>query len=306
MQVHAVRSSERWTAAAGGWHAAAMRVHVHASSCVLLAIVAAAGWSACRGEPEATPSGSTASRAPSSTEPHAPSAQAADASAAVPPVAIVQATTLPPSVDLRPQLTELGFVPRAQGARGTCSIFTTCAALEFALERATGEARRMSPEFLNWSASQAAGAPSDGNFFHNALNGFARFGICAESTLPYRASFDAAFAPPQEALDEARVLREATSKALAVHWIVPWQSARFGVDETQLREIQAVLARGYPVAAGSGHSRLLVGYRDDASLAGGGAFLTEDSALARFDEVSYAFVREQVADVFWIEALETK
>jgi hypothetical protein len=64
-----------------------------------------------------------------------------------------------------------------------------------------------------------------------------------------------------------------------------------------------VLAKGYPVAAGSGHSRLLVGYKDDASAAGGGAFLTEDSALNRFDQVTYEFVRTQVADVFWIEAV---
>ena len=63
-----------------------------------------------------------------------------------------------------------------------------------------------------------------------------------------------------------------------------------------------MLAAGYPVAAGSGHSRLLVGYRDDATLPGGGEFITEDSALARFDKVTYEFVRTQVADVFWVEA----
>ena len=209
---------------------------------------------------------------------------------------------LPSAVDLRDELTRLGLPPRAQGARGTCSIFTTCEAFEFALAKKRGVAQRLSPEFLNWSASQAAGAPSDGNFFHNALAGFERFGICGEDALPYGASYDAALTPSAEALARAAALLVESRDALSLRWIVPWQAARFGVDEAQFAEIKSVLARGFPVAAGSGHSRLLVGYRDDANAAGGGVFLTEDSALARFDEVTYEFVRTQVADVFWIEA----
>ena len=209
---------------------------------------------------------------------------------------------LPAAVDLRAELTALGLPPRAQGARGTCSVFTTCEALEFALARHRGHAQRLSVEFLNWSASEVAGAPSDGAFFHDALAGFARFGLCSEEAFAYRASHDASLAPPAEALEQAARVRDESREALAVHWIVPWQADRFGVDEAQFGEIKAVLARGFPVAAGSGHSRLLVGYRDDPALPGGGAFLTEDSALARFDEVSYEFVRQDVADVFWVEA----
>ncbi|MCC7012325.1 MAG: hypothetical protein IT454_07185 [Planctomycetes bacterium] len=207
------------------------------------------------------------------------------------------------TVDLRPELTRLGLSPRPQGARGTCSIFTTCSALEFALARCRGTALRLSPEFLNWSASQAAGHASDGNFFHNALAGFERFGLCAEDALPYRGEFDATLAPPPDVLLQAAVVREVARDALAVHWIVPWQPNRFGVDDAQLAEIKSVLARGYPVAAGSGHSRLLVGYSDDSGQPGGGLFFTQDSALARFDSVTYQFVRDEVADVFWVEAL---
>jgi len=212
------------------------------------------------------------------------------------------APALPAAVDLRAELEALGLGPRSQGARGTCSIFTTCAAIELALARLRGRGQRLSPEFLNWTASQAAGAPSDGNFFHNALAGFERLGICSEAALPYREAYDAALAPPPGALAEAANVREESLGKLAVHWIVPWVPDRFGVDQTQLTGIRSALARGFPVAAGSGHSRLLVGYREDPSLPGGGAFLTCDSALARFDEVSFEFVRTQVADVFWVEA----
>jgi hypothetical protein len=181
-------------------------------------------------------------------------------------------------------------------------VFTSCAALEFALAKSRGRAERMSVEFLNWAASQAAGRPSDGAFFHDALAGFERFGICSESALPYRASYDAALAPEPATLAAAAALRDETRDKLVVHWIVPWQAHHFGVNDEQFAAIKSTLARGYPVAAGSGHSRLLVGYRDDAARAGGGVFATQDSGLARFDEVTYEFVRNDVADVYWVEA----
>jgi hypothetical protein len=231
------------------------------------------------------------------------------ASAPPEPVALPDAPALPTpprlpaSVDLRDQLLAWKLPPRAQGPRGTCSVFTTCAAIEFALARERGEPRRLSVEFLNWAASQAGDAPSDGNFFHNAIAGFERFGLCADEALPYREAYDPKLTPPAQALEDASALRDASRGDLVVHWIVPWQPDRFGVSPEQLAEIRSVLSRGFPVAAGSGHSRLLVGYRDDVAREGGGVFLTEDSALARFDEVSYDFVRGQVADVFWIDAL---
>jgi hypothetical protein len=217
-------------------------------------------------------------------------------------VAQPSAVAPPTTVDLRHDFEAQGLVPRRQGARGTCSVFTTCSAIEWALAKHRGRAERLSVEFLNWSAGQFAGAPSDGNFFHNALGGFERFGVCAEDALPYRASYDAALAPAPAALADAAHLRDECRSALTVHWIVPWQANRFGVTDVELREIKSVIARGFPVAAGSGHSRLLVGYRDDAAQPGGGIFITEDSALGRFDEVTFAFVEKDVADVFWIEA----
>ncbi len=162
---------------------------------------------------------------------------------------------------------------------------------------------RLSPEYLNWAGGQAAGSPSDGNFFHNALAGFERLGICTEALMPYQPTFDAARGPSAAAAEEAARVREESKGRVVVRWIVPWQTAKFGVGDEQFAEIKRVIASGYPVAAGSGHSRLLVGFRDDAKAAGGGKFVTEDSALARFDEVTYEFVRKQVADVFWVDGV---
>jgi hypothetical protein len=209
----------------------------------------------------------------------------------------------PDSIDLRPRLIALGLTPRPQGGRGTCSIFTATEAIEFALARQSGHAVRMSPEYLNWAGAKAAGHSSDGNFFHNAIAGFEQSGLCSEPLMPYAAQYDPARVPSAEAVADAARVQDQSRGVIVVHWIVPWVPDRFGVDGEQFAQIKETLARGYPVAAGSGHSRLLVGYRDDPTLPGGGVFLTEDSALNKFDEVTYEFVRGQVADVFWIEAI---
>lgn len=208
----------------------------------------------------------------------------------------------PHAVDLRPRLLELGFAPRAQGPRPTCSVFTTCSSLEFALARAERKPVRMSVEFLNWAANQCSHDGQDGDFFHQCLAGFELEGLCAESTLPYAAVWDPAANPSPAALEEARALRERTRAQIAIHWIVPWTPNRFGLSDEQFAAVKHTLADGWPVAAGAGHSRLLVGYRDDAQAQGGGMFLTCDSALAAFSEVPYAFVQHEVADVFWVES----
>lgn len=206
----------------------------------------------------------------------------------------------PPSVDLRGEFARFGLEPRGQGARPTCSIFAATAAFEFALAE-LGEPVRLSPEFVNWAASTVVGARGDGNFFHNALAGFERFGASSAELCAYHDAFDPAFEPSSQALADAAARRERTGAKLTVHWTVPWVPDRFGLDDAQFVEFKRVLAAGHPVAAGSAHSRLLVGYRDDPAAPGGGVFLVLDSALASYTEIDYAFARAQVADAFWIE-----
>ncbi|MFO0983163.1 MAG: DUF4932 domain-containing protein [Planctomycetota bacterium] len=203
-------------------------------------------------------------------------------------------------VDLRDDLAQHGIdATRAQGARGTCSVFTVCQALEFALNRARGTEQRLSVEFLNWAANQVTGDPRDGDFFHNVIAGFERFGACSEGAMPYRDRFAPDLEPTAAARAEAARARDLP---LAVPWIQPWQSGRAGIPAESFARIKATLSNGWPVGAGCAHSRLLVGYRDDAGQPGGGVFETLDSALGGSGEVSYAFVQEQVLDAFWIEA----
>jgi hypothetical protein len=84
-------------------------------------------------------------------------------------------------------------------------------------------------------------------------------------------------APPPDALVDGgkRLARDGGKARLC--WIRP-ADGQPGLSDTQFDEVLATLQRGWPIAAGWGYSRLLVGYR----AAGNGAFLTLDSALAVF------------------------
>jgi len=207
---------------------------------------------------------------------------------------------LPAEVDLRPQFDAYGLSPRAQGHRPTCSVFTVAAAFEFAFARLRGRGERLSVEYLNWAANAATGRRDDGDFFHCVLAGYERFGVCPDALLPYAKRFAVDMVPPPDALVAGGRLRAEAGDRLRVRWLRPIGNGP-GLDAAQFDDVKHTLARGWPVAAGSGHSRLLVGYRDDSARAGGGAFLTLDSALARFAEVDYEFVRTQINDAFAVE-----
>jgi hypothetical protein len=206
---------------------------------------------------------------------------------------------LPDSIDLRPQFAAFGLQPRGQGKRPTCSIFTTVSAFEFAFARATGHGERLSVEYANWAANAATGRSDDGDFFHCALAGYERFGIAAEPLQPYAAKFANEPPPPDALVDAGRRLARDGSK-VQVRWIRPIGGGA-GLSTEQFDDLLHTIAAGFPVAAGSAHSRLLIGYRKDPSAAGGGIFTTLDSALAKYAEVPFEFVQKQVNDAFTVE-----
>lgn len=199
--------------------------------------------------------------------------------------------------DLRPRFAAFGLPPRGQGPRPTCSIFTTVAAFEFALATLRGRGQRLSVEYANWAANAATGRSDDGDFFQCALTGYETFGMCRDELWPYAPTFPAGATPQPPALvDGGRLLGEAGAR-LGMHWLKP-PDGKQGLDDAQFLAVQQALVDGWPVAAGSGHSRLLVGYRNDPAAPGGGVFLTLDSALAAFAEVTAAYVKNELFDVF--------
>lgn len=201
------------------------------------------------------------------------------------------------SVDLRPELRRLGLPIRKQGTRGTCSVFTAAGAYEFALSRAAQRGVVLSVEFLNWAANEAVGRVDDGSFFADVVAGYEKHGACREAAWPYARDFDPGSTPGPAAVAEAAALR--TRRAHA-HWIQPW-TPQAGLRSEHLDAIRTTLQRGWPVCLGSAHSTLAVGYRDDASLPGGGVLLVRDSATGSDREVDFEFVQKRVGDVFWVE-----
>lgn len=207
---------------------------------------------------------------------------------------------LPAEVDLRKQFADYEIPPRGQGRRNTCSVFTTVGALEFALAKHNGKGQPLSAEYLNWACNQVIGnkTADRGQFFHHLIQAFEKHGICPDADMPYVRQFDPLLAPSAAAIEKAAAAQKI---GVQIHWIKHWRHDDQGLSDDQFREVQQVLARGYPIAAGSDHSRLLVGYRADTAAPGGGIFLTRDSGDGRYNEVSFEFVRAKINDAFWIE-----
>lgn len=206
--------------------------------------------------------------------------------------------------DLRADFRKYDLKPRLQGERDTCSVHTTVGAFEFGLSRKLNKSTILSVEFLNWASNQVAGDQSDGSFFADCLDGFRKYGLCPDAMMPHRATFDPNFKPSPRAREMAEALRREVMDSLQVHWIMPPKNDKPGLTARQFAEVKATLSRGYPVAFGSAHSVLLVGFRVDAKQAGGGEFLVKDSTEPDFVTISFEHVRTKPYDVFWLELQE--
>ncbi len=228
---------------------------------------------------------------------------------------------LPDSVDLRPAMQRWGLETRAQGARGTCSVFALTGALEYAVASKQKHGTLLSIEFLNWAGHKAANRTADGGFFSELWHGFETYGVCPEEALPYQTSFDAGLQPGEDVQAEARKL---LSRKLKLRWIKEWD-IKTGLSESEIEEIKQVLSRKWPVCGGlrwpkqahwnegvlqmcspeqvfDGHSVLLVGYRDDPKEDGGGVFLIRNSGGSSRDGcLPYAYVRAYMNDAAWIQ-----
>lgn len=225
------------------------------------------------------------------------------------------------SVDLRPEFQRFGLEPRAQGARGTCSVFAITGALEYALAKRSGRADRLSVEFLNWASNAAIGEAADGGFFSDLWTGFEKYGVCDEQDWPYRDTFDPLVAPSGDVQRRARGRREL---ALRMHWIKPW-NPRTGLTDGEFAAIQQALRGQWPVCGGlrwpkverwhngvlamappegvrDGHSVLLVGFEDSPDWPGGGRFLFRNSNRGGRDGfMTYEYARAYMNDAVWID-----
>jgi len=204
---------------------------------------------------------------------------------------------LPAAVDLRPNFDRWNLPLRKQGHRGTCSVFATVSALEYAVASQSGQGLPLSVEFLNWAANRAIRRDQDGHFFSELMRGYERFGICPETAMPYARHFDATNQPSPTALTAAREIR---ARSVKFHWIRPNDGTQ-GLTDQNLSDVKRVLASGQPVAAGSFHSILLVGYADAPDAPEAGHFFVRDSGSGNERTLTYAAAKKRMCDLFWVE-----
>jgi hypothetical protein len=204
---------------------------------------------------------------------------------------------LPSAVDLKANFERWQLLQRKQGARNTCSVFATAGAMEFAVARKLNRGIPLSVEFLNWAGDQVINRAQDGHFFSSVIQGYEKYGICPEGDMPYADKFRAEYQPSEQARAAALALHEVD---LQFHWLRPNDGTQ-GLTDGHIRGIKEVLAKGWPVAAGSYHSILFIGYRDDAALEGGGEFFVRDSGGGNERTLSYTAAKVRMCDLFWVE-----
>jgi hypothetical protein len=229
--------------------------------------------------------------------------------------------SLPSSVDLRPDFEARGLSRRRQGGRPTCSVFTVTGALEYAVARKRGTGTRLSVEFLNWAGHKATNRAVDGGFFSELWEGYEKFGICKEQTLPYQDRFDVDLQPSDAVLSDGMSLADL---GLSLRWIKEW-NPETGLTGEEFQAIKVALSQGHPVCGGfrwpkqaewieetlqmrapdevfDGHSVILVGYRDDSGQPGGGAFIIRNSGGDGSDGfIPYEYARHYLNDAAWID-----
>ena len=233
---------------------------------------------------------------------------------------------VPPKVDLAADFEKLGFLPRVQGGRDTCSLFAVTALAEFECARDAAAApprAGLSPEFLIWASQEARGRKGDQSMFYEAVHGLNTLGMCADDLMPYEKAADPNRRPSAKAMADAASRRGRWQ----IHWIKRWD-LQCPLTDADLAAIKAVLADRHPVACGlrwpvsmegyevlavpppgkvhDGHSIAFVGYEDDPKKAGGGTFLFRNTSGPKWGRegcgvMSYAYVRAYANDALWLQ-----
>jgi len=197
-----------------------------------------------------------------------------------------------PSVSLVKQFP----VARDQKSRGTCVAFASVAYLEFHLSAQAGaKVARHAEQFVYWACKVSDGMPDrEGTFVSTARDVLKRRGACLYRTWKYNPlpvpNNESQGPPPAGAKEEAKQATWKTAKSVAakdpaairgvlderrpvVLSVLTFPSWDFGVT-AETGEI----AMPFPgEASDGGHAICLVGYKRNAAVPGGGAFILRNS-----------------------------
>ncbi len=210
-------------------------------------------------------------------------------------VAEPDAASFAPPIDLPPVVEPLGTLPPPafQGRRNSCVAFTLAAIYQVL----GGDPTDLSEQFLYWACKDRDRIPGDvGTSPVVGMDVLKDLGVCTEATWPYKPEpVDQAnpghARPPEPAFNEAkrrritgyrqlpskdfRQIKAALAEGKPVliglpiweHWTDAWQSRKLGKVRPPLPGERR----------GGGHAMCVIGYRDDASVPGGGYFIVRNS-----------------------------
>jgi hypothetical protein len=217
--------------------------------------------------------------------------------------------------DLRGQIADYGLKIRNQGNRGTCSVFALTFCQEYVTANKTGQKNLdFSEEYLNVVGDIAAGSVNDGGFYKDLNAGYQFYGHVNESELPYHDPLAANTAKDGKALLNEGI---GTTKYTA-DFIKNWDKTR-GANDAELKSAINYLDQSIPVAVGllwpaqgkmqkavltgvdmmvkvprsdtvDGHSVVLVGFKKNNSIPGGGYFIFRNSWGEGWGDKGYGYM----------------
>ena len=192
---------------------------------------------------------------------------------------------------------------------GTCSVFALTGLLEFEYAKRQESVIPLSVEYLNWASNQISGKNEDGSYFSDAVTALKKYGISANDLFPYYVkNYNGKVAPSPMAVRDAKKRRSVQAK-----WIKVWD-ANTGMSMEQMARVKEQIMGEHPVAIGfrwpkkdnryrqvvngmmtvppvegvfDGHSVLIVGFKDDPELPGGGYFIFKNSYGKDYGEKGY-------------------
>jgi C1A family cysteine protease len=225
------------------------------------------------------------------------------------------------SMDLRPEIKNLGLSVKEQGGRGTCTIFCTT----FLIEYMTSKKYNLknvdySEEYLNAATNRAINQKSDGSFFSEAIIGYSSYGIVNETDAPYKQNFDSEYLQSNEKTTLALLDKGKQNRFLEGEVIVTNNTNGPGLSNTQFEQLLAFLDSGNPLGIGFagndkdgvlfevekgkfayqsaklgtpetyGHSVPIIGYKVDTKVPGGGYVIFRNSAGSTWGDEGYGYM----------------
>jgi hypothetical protein len=229
------------------------------------------------------------------------------------------------NADLRPKFERFNLVPQQEGKRGSCQVFAFIGPMEYQLAE-RGLPLRLSAQFLMWAANAACGLQRTAGFNPDLLvKGLQAHGICEEALMPYIPKNEPIANPTKAAVANAGKRLRYTFTSIK-HWTRP-----IGFNDDDMNCLINKLDRGIPVTVTfcwptglndaqivdsgfflrdlningqdkSGHGVVLVGYKTDPSIAGGGYFTFQNSWGTAFADKGYAKITFDMARRYGTDA----